>query len=259
MHILARERFVAFGLLKTAGASHNKIKSDLSDDYTKGSDNYPVTLQQPLLLLDKYSKKPTLVTPSEGTAFAQRGKKVDGKKSAGDKVKIDKKFYKDKECFCCRKKGHPKAACTVKLTPADDNDKSTKSTTSSTSKGSSKSNIGKLFGEMNKTIKTFGKAMIQVSEEFEHLDDNESIGAQSHAQVAVLVNCGYAFASQSKPLRGQVLLENQSSVHVFCNQDMVGSIQKAERQLELESNGGKLPIDIIANIDGFEEAVWLSG
>jgi hypothetical protein len=54
---LARERFMAFGLLKTAGASHDKIKSDLSDDFTKGSDNYPVTPQQTLLLLDKYSKK----------------------------------------------------------------------------------------------------------------------------------------------------------------------------------------------------------
>ena len=146
----------------------------------------------------------------------------------------------------------------MKLPPADDINKSTKSTKSSTSKGSSskgssKSDIGKMFGEMNNTIKTFGKAMSQVSKEFEHLDDNESIGAQSHAQVAVLGNRGYAFASQSKSLRGQVLLDNQSSVHVFCNQDMVGNIRKAERQLELESNGGKLPIDTIADIEGFEE------
>ena len=49
------------------------------------------------------------------------------------------------------------------MTPADDDDKSTKSTKSSSSKG--KSDIGKMFGEMNKTIKTFGKAMSQVSEE----------------------------------------------------------------------------------------------
>ena len=40
---------------------------------------------------------------------------------------------------------------------------------------------------------------------------------------------------------------------------MVGNIQKAERQLELESNRGKLPIDNIADIDGFGEAVWFSG
>jgi hypothetical protein len=40
---------------------------------------------------------------------------------------------------------------------------------------------------------------------------------------------------------------------------MVGNICKAERKLELESNRGKLPIDTIANINGFEEAVWFLG
>ena len=37
--ILAREQFMAFGLLKTAGSGHDKIKSDFSNDYTKGIDN----------------------------------------------------------------------------------------------------------------------------------------------------------------------------------------------------------------------------
>jgi len=156
--VLARERFMAFGLLKTAGSSHDKIKSDLSDDFTKGSDNYPVTPVQTLLLLDKYSKKPTVVAASEGTAFAQKGKKGEAKKDATNKkVDFDKEFYKDKECFRCGKKGHPKAACTVKLTPADDESKpkSPKSPKSSSSSISSKSDVSKMFGEMNKTIKSF--------------------------------------------------------------------------------------------------------
>ena len=69
-----------------------------------------------------------------------------------------------------------------------------------------------MFGEMNKTIKTFGKAMSQVSEEYEHLADDSSIGAQSHAQVGRtgLCNRGYAFAARSLSLRDFVLLDNQS-------------------------------------------------
>ena len=105
----------------------------------------------------------------------------------------------------------------MKLTPADDYEKSTKSDKSSKSKGSSskessKSDIGKMFGEMNKNIKTFGKAMSQVSKEYKFLGDDASIGAQSHAQVGRigLGNHEYAFASQSQSLRGQVLLDNQS-------------------------------------------------
>jgi hypothetical protein len=53
-------------------------------DFAKGGDTYPKTPQQTLLLLDKYSKAPTVITQSEGTAFAQTGKKKGGaKKKSG--------------------------------------------------------------------------------------------------------------------------------------------------------------------------------
>jgi hypothetical protein len=113
---------------------------------------------------------------------------------------------------------------------------------------------------MNKTLKTFGKALSQVSEVVDNLSDDASIGAQSHAQVGRigLGNRGYAFASRSLSLRDYVLLDNQSLVHVFCNPELVGNVRKAVRDLELESNGGKLPISSIANVDGFEKPVWFS-
>ena len=258
---LARERFIGFGLLKTANKDHDHLKHALSDDYTKGSDNYPVNSQQALLLLDKYSKKPAVVATSEGTAFAQKGKKGDAKKKSGNddpsNFEFNKEFYKDKECFRCGKKGHPKKACTAKLTATDD-DKSVKS---STSKSGSSSGMAKIVGTMNKTIKQLGKAMSQVSEEYT-LSDDDSIGAQSHAQVGRLKSdggtSGHAFASQSSSLKRHVLLDNQSSEHVFCDPNLVGNIRKAGRQLNLESNGGCLPISDIANIDGFNEPVWFS-
>ena len=117
-----------------------------------------------------------------------------------------------------------------------------------------------MFGEMNKTLKTFGKALSQVSEVVDNFSDDASIGAQSHAQVGRigLGNLAYAFASRSLSLRDYVLLDNQSSVHVFCNPDLVGDVRKAAKHLELESNGGKLPISSIANVDGFEKSVWFS-
>ena len=105
---LARDRFIAYGMLKMSSNAHNKIKSDLSDDFTKGSDNYPTNSQQSLLLLDKYSKKLAVVNHSEGTVFAQGGTKKKMKKNKNDtdpkNVKYNKKFYKDKDCFQCGKK-----------------------------------------------------------------------------------------------------------------------------------------------------------
>ena len=41
VRVSARERFLAYALIKTSNSKHDKIKDDLSDDYTKGSDNYP--------------------------------------------------------------------------------------------------------------------------------------------------------------------------------------------------------------------------
>ena len=254
--VLARDRFMAFGLLKTSSSSHDKIKSDLSDDYTKGSDNYPTTPQQTLLLLDKYSKKPQLVAQSEGTAFAQKIKKGGAKKSGADDPKtfeFDKDFYKDKECFRCGKKGHPKAACTVKLNKTADDEKSSKSSTSSKGSGSS-ADMKKVFGAMDKSLKTFGKAMSQISEDYEILiNDDDSIGAQSHAQVG-----SFSFAVRTDSLRDFILLDNQSSSHVFCNRDLVSDIRRGQRRLSLESNGGKLSIADIANFEGFEAPVWFS-
>ncbi len=37
-------------------SKHDKIKDDLSDDYTKGSDNYPQTRSQALMLMDHYPR-----------------------------------------------------------------------------------------------------------------------------------------------------------------------------------------------------------
>ena len=133
----------------------------------------------------------------------EKGKAVKGGDVDPKSFEYDKDYYKDKECFRCGKKGHPKAACTVKL--ASDDKKSrekgadkTAKLSESRSKGSgSSSDMRNMIGAMNKSIKTFGKAMSQVSEEFEHLGNDNSIGAQSHAQVGRigLEDRGYAFAA----------------------------------------------------------------
>ena len=252
----ARERFIGFGLLRTANKDHDHLKNALSDDYTKGSDNYPINPQQTLLLLDKYSKKPTVVATSEGTAFAQKGKKGDAQKKSGNddaKFEFDKEFYKDKECFRCGKKGHPKAACTVKLTASDD-DKSVKS---SSSNKSSSSDVSTMVKAMNKTVKQLGRALSQVTEELS-LSDDSSIGAQSHAQVGRVLSSGHAFACRSTSIKKAVLLDTCSSDHIFCDPSLVSDIRKGDRQLSLESNGGCLILPNIATYEGFDTPVWFS-
>ena len=241
----ARERFIAYGLLRTSNKEHDHLKSALSDDFAKDQDNYPPTPQQSLMLMDKYSKSPTVVTQSEGTSFSQKGKNKGGeKKKSDDKnpkmVEYDKDFYKDRECFRCGKTGHPKAACTVKLAEeSDDDDKSVGSKRSGSS-----SEMVKAVGFTKDATKQLGKAMTQVTETFERFsDDNDSIAGQSHAQLGQIVLDG----SQSTSLEEYVCLDPCSSEHVFCDDRLVFNIRKGDRQLNLDSNGGSLTIQNIAN------------
>ena len=275
--VAAKERFLAYALMKTSSNTHEKIKADLSDDFTKGTDNYPETRQQTLLLLDKYTKKPTVITQSEGTAFAQKAgkaKKGSDKKSDEDKnekkaTEYDKEYFKDKMCFRCGKLGHPKSACKAK--PTEDDDVSTKSLRSSKSaKSSSPSKDKKVMSAIGKGFRTMGKAMSQIHEE-DDSDISDDDSEQSHAQIcdaSALVfmtkmeqrttGPKYSFATTKVKMSDHLLLDNQSSVHVFCNPEYVSDIRAAAWEMQLKSNGGKLPITEIADFEGFEEAVWFS-
>ncbi len=111
-------------------------------------------------------------------------------------------------CFRCGKTGHPKAACTVKIIAAN-NDKSTNSSASKVSSLSgSTADVGKIFTLINKTFKTLGKAMSQVSKEIGAFADDGSIGAQPHALVVVDWDSIYAFAIGTSTMRECLLLDN---------------------------------------------------
>jgi hypothetical protein len=60
------------------------------------------------------------VTHSEGTSFAQKGGRGGGNRSSSgngkcrDSRTYDKKYWNDKECYKCHKKGHPAMHCSKK-------------------------------------------------------------------------------------------------------------------------------------------------
>jgi hypothetical protein len=118
----AREPLLAYTIIKTSNQVHGKIKADLANDYTKGSDTYPKTSQNSLLLLDQYSKdkQVTGITQSWGPCLCKQQLSPKKKDNNGNKkVEFDKEFYKDKKCFKCGKVSHPTVACTAKMVSAN--------------------------------------------------------------------------------------------------------------------------------------------
>jgi len=148
---------------------------------------------------------------------------------------FDKEWWKDKECYRCDKKGHPASACSVKP-PSDDDDKSSRSSKSSS----------KVIAEIQKSMKTMGKAMTQLGEGADF--DDDLFEEQSHAQVSA-----YLYATRkTMSMRNQLLLDNQSLVHIICNPKFVTNIRSSESSMVLKSSGGTLPINKVADFEGFE-------
>jgi hypothetical protein len=156
----ANERYLSYIFLRQSGKQHNKLRTDLGNDYTTGDDRYAKTRQATLHLLDKYSK--TVIAPpavaAEGRSFAQKG----GDKDHRTKDTFDKKYWSDKTCYKCNKKGHPSSHCTTK--EKKETDEVSKSSSSSKSSKSSKASLEKLRRDFKKTKKSFATMKTQIEE-----------------------------------------------------------------------------------------------
>jgi hypothetical protein len=106
---------------------------------------------------------------------------------------------------------------------------------------------------IQKSMKTMGKAMTQISE---IADFNDKLfEEQLHTKLGVISVkdarsepwSGYAFATRALLLRNHLLLDNQSSVHIMYNPNFVNNIRESSQPMILKSNGGSLPINEVAN------------
>jgi hypothetical protein len=102
------------------------------------------------------------------------------------------------------------------------------------------------MADIQKSMKTMGKAMTQLGEGADF--DDDLFEEQSHAQVSA-----YSYATRKTVSMHDQLLDNQSSVPKF-----VTNIRSSESPMVLKSNGGTLPINKVANFEGFEIETWFS-
>ncbi len=131
----------------------------------------------------------------------------DGKK--GEESKKD--WFAKKNCYLCGKTGHSVKKCPKRITKDDDNS----SITSKSSKGSSSTKKS-----IKRLEKQFSQLKTQIKEDQDLLDDEE----HSHVQFLAVSKLDKQLSlKQSKgklrdlDLRKVVLLDNQSTMSLFCN------------------------------------------
>ena len=59
-------------------------------------------------------------------------------------------------------------------------------------------------------------------------------------------------------LRNIILLDNESTMDLFCNKSIVNKITKSKSRLKVQSNGGSMYVTNKASIPGYKNKVWFS-
>jgi len=149
----------------------------LQEDFSKGSDNYPKTIQEAEKYLDKFPKNNPPSSASEGTAFAPKGtnskgnnKDKNNKKGDREVKPYNKKFFADKECFNCGKRGHPADSC-PNLSSEDD--KTTSKAKSKKKEGNDDEASVASIKKLEKGFKKMQTTLTQINEKIDIGNDSD--------------------------------------------------------------------------------------
>ena len=204
----------------------------------------------------------------------------------------NKEYWKDKKCFNCGKQGHPSSHCkSAKANGDKDDDKSSKSksTAKSTASSTNKS-LKKLKKQFTKTFTTLETRIDELENESD-LSSSEGKPEASHFQYGLLMmqqqtkiandkkrvppspgmllqqgfekrNANVLFKQQNHnielDLTQIILLDNQSTMDLFCNPGLVDTVTKSRHNMKLKSNGGTMTVDHKATVAGYNHKVWFS-
>ena len=104
----AQEMYLACAFISQADPKqYGRLKEELENDYTKGTDSYPQDMVKAYQLLNEYKNwTPRTYTPeASGIAFSQKTTETKSRKE---------EWKKKATCHMCGKKGHIRPECPLK-------------------------------------------------------------------------------------------------------------------------------------------------
>ncbi|KAI2510062.1 Reverse transcriptase (RNA-dependent DNA polymerase) [Fragilaria crotonensis] len=239
IHEQAFNQFLAFLYLDNADkAKYGSILTGLNTQQSLGNDQYPKSITESNNVLSNH-KFDTMPNKSSGkknnSTDGNKGK--DKKDDDKDEDEVNLSFAQlEGKCYCCGKAGHKSPSCRDKGKPKEEwaiNKAQSHAQTTASSDASSVTppSINNTPPPSSSSSVT-GWAGAHIELQFQQFDAHE--------------------------MRDWILLDNQSSVSVFCNKELVQNIRRSnDGDMHLSTNGGVLVTTHKADLPQWGE-VWFN-
>ena len=182
--------------------------------------------------------------------------------------------HKDKECCKCGDKGHPASHYKTKLDSKGKKKKKDDDSSLVSRKSSTRTMVGKMKKDPQNTKKSFGALECMIKNIEEEEDDSEISDSDSESGslflhmernivsstvkdiMTKIILHNQAKLNDQLDLKTFILIYNQSTLDLIFNKNLTSKINKSDKKISVQGNGGTLAIKYNARIPGYNYDTW---